>query len=144
MNKKSKVVLKVSIAIVGALLFTTPNQIFKDSFSVNKVEINENNAVQRYLDKNENFKGVGIIKNNYDDNKIKKNEDAYIVLKNPSGKYYNNVNLKEQKDGIIISYNESSINNEYENNLYNTRVDEVMVLRIKANDTIKNIEIVNN
>lgn len=142
--KKCSTMFNMSVAIIGLVLFSTPNPIFKDKFNVNKVDISENNMVKKYLYMNQDFEGIDVIKNNSVDGKLEKNEEAYVIIKNPEGKYYNNVNLKEEKNDIIISYNEESVNSEYKNELYNSRVDEVMVLRINANDSIDSINIVKN
>lgn len=142
--KKCNTMFKMSVAIIGLVLFSTPNQIFKDKFNVNKVDISENNIAKKYLYMNQDFEGIDVIKNSSVDGKLEKNEEAYVIIKNPKGKYYNNVNLKEEKNDIIISYNEESIDSEYKNELYNSRVDEVMVLRINTNDSIDSINIVKN
>lgn len=144
MSKKFRMITIISIVFLLGLVFTTPNDKFNSKFTVSKTDISQNNIIKRYLDKNINFKGIDIINKNSNQSKIDKYDEAYVVFKNPQDKYYNNVNLKETKNGIIISYDESSFNDKYKNDVYNTRIDEVMVLRIKANNSIENIEIVKN
>lgn len=144
MSKKFKVIIITSVVFILGLIFTTPNDKFKSKFTVSKIDISQNNSVKRYLDKNIDFEGIDIINNNPNQNKIDKYDEAYVIFKNTSDKYYNNVNLKETESGIMISYDEASFDDEYKNKLYNTRIDEVMVLRIKSNNSIENIEIVKN
>lgn len=144
MNKKFNKITIISIVFILALIFTIPNDKFRSKFTISKIDISQNNSVIRYLDKNIDFEGIDIINNNSDKSKIDKYNEAYVIFKNHDGKYYNNVNLKEVKSGIILSYDEAEFNDEYKNEEYNTRTDEVMVLRIKANNSIENIEIVKN
>lgn len=144
MNKKFNKITIISIVFILALIFTIPNDKFRSKFTISKIDISQNNSVIRYLDKNIDFEGIDIINNNSDKSKIDKYHEAYVIFKNHDGKYYNNVNLKEGKSGIILSYDEAEFNDEYKNEEYNTRTDEVMVLRIKANNSIENIEIVKN
>ena len=65
-------------------------------------------------------------------------------MKNKIGKYYNNVTIKEKKDDIIITYEEADICSSYENNIYNNRTNDMMLIRIKANDNMRSFELLNH
>jgi hypothetical protein len=143
MSKNYKFIIKISLIFILALIFTTPNNTFKNKFYVSKVDSSEQ-IYKTYLDKSKNFEGVSIINDNIDKNKLMKNEEAYILLKNPTGKYYNNVTIKEKNNGIIITYQEADIDDDYKNEMYNSRVDEVMLLKIKSNEEISSFELLNH
>lgn len=144
MSKKYKMIFKICIVCIGVLIFTTPNEKLKDKYNINKVEISQNDFIKGYLNKHENLGGVSIIQKDFDNNNFCKNEEAYVIFKNQADKYYNSVNIIEGNNDIIISYSECGINEKYENNLYNTRVDDVMVLRIKSNSDINDIVLESN
>ncbi|MBW4863072.1 MAG: hypothetical protein KZY57_09620, partial [Paeniclostridium sp.] len=67
-----------------------------------------------------------------------------LLFKNKIGKYYNNVTIKEKKDDIIITYEEADICSSYENNIYNNRTNDMMLIRIKANDNMRSFELLNH
>lgn len=143
MKTKYKVLIKTSIICILFLIFTTPNSIFKEKFYVNKVDSSEL-IYKKYLNMSENFEGISIVNNNSDKNKLMKNECAYVILKNHDGKYYNNVTIKEENNGIIITYQEDNENDNYKNEIYNSKVDKMMLLRIKSNEEISDLKLLNH
>ena len=138
-----KNVLRIGFIIILILIFTTPNNIFKSKIYSNKIDSNDQ-VYKLLLNENKNFEGIRIINNNNDKNKLMKNEEAYILFKNKIGKYYNNVTIKEKKDDIIITYEEADICSSYENNIYNNRSNDMMLIRIKANDNMCSFELLNH
>ena len=138
-----KNVLRIGFIIILILIFTTPNNIFKSKIYSNKIDSNDQ-VYKLLLNEKKKKKGIRIIKNNNDKNKLMKNEEAYILFKNKIGKYYNNVTIKEKKDDIIITYEEADICSSYENNIYNNRTNDMMLIRIKANDNMRSFELLNH
>ncbi|CEJ74429.1 Uncharacterised protein [[Clostridium] sordellii] len=138
-----KNVLRIGFIIILILIFTTPNNIFKSKIYSNKIDSNDQ-VYKLLLSENKNFEGIRIINNNNDKNKLMKNEEAYILFKNKIGKYYNNVTIKEKNDDIIITYEEADICSSYENNIYNNRTNDMMLIRIKANDNMRSFELLNH
>ncbi|MBC6004666.1 MAG: hypothetical protein E6902_12665 [Paeniclostridium sordellii] len=143
MKTKYKSLIKISLICILFLIFTTPNSIFKEKFYVNKVDSSEA-IYKKYLNMSEDFEGVSIINNNSDKNKLMKDEYAYVIFKNHDGKYYNNVTIKEENNGIIITYQEANENDNYKNETYNSKVDKMMLLRIKSNEEISSLRLLNH
>ncbi len=142
MKTKYKSLIKISLICILFLIFTTPNSILKEKFYVNKVDSSEV-IYKKYLNVSEDFEGVSIINNNSDKNKLMKDEYAYVIFKNHDGKYYNNVTIKEENNGIIITYQEANENDNYKNETYNSKVDKMMLLRIKSNEEISSLRLLN-
>ncbi|CEN21331.1 hypothetical protein [Paraclostridium sordellii] len=138
-----KNVLRIGFIIILILIFTTPNNIFKSKIYSNKIDSNDQ-VYKLLLSENKNFEGIRIINNNNDKNKLMKNEEAYILFKNKIGKCYNNVTIKEKNDDIIITYEEPDICSSYENNIYNNKTNDMMLIRIKANDNMRSFELLNH
>ncbi|QYE97137.1 hypothetical protein [Paraclostridium sordellii] len=138
-----KNVLRIGFIIILILIFTTPNNIFKSKIYSNKIDSNDQ-VYKLLLSENKNFEGIRIINNNNDKNKLMKNEEAYILFKNKIGKYYNNVTIKEKNDDIIITYEEADICSSYGNNIYNNKTNDMMLIRIKANDNMRSFELLNH
>ncbi|MGL5756971.1 MAG: hypothetical protein ACRCYC_16735 [Paraclostridium sp.] len=143
MKKNYKNILKLILIPIFILGVTIPNSNFKPVLSVNRVDSSDK-IYEKYLIENKKTEGISIINNNKDKNKLMKNEEAYIIFKNRPGKYYNNVTIKNKNSDIIIKYEEANIDDSYNNDIYNSRIGPIMLLKIKSNEEINGFKLLNH
>ncbi|MEG0181316.1 MAG: hypothetical protein RSF67_04550 [Clostridia bacterium] len=143
MKKHYKNILKLIFIYTFILVVTIPNSNFKPLFFVNRVDSSDK-MYEKYLTENEKAEGISIINNNKDKNKLMKDEEAYILFKNRPGKYYNNVTIKNKNSDIIIKYEEANIDDSYNNDIYNSRIGQIMLLKIKSNEEINGLKLLNH
>lgn len=143
MNKQYKFMCKIVFICIVLLIFTTPNSFFKQKIYVNRIDSSEK-IYEECMKKNEKFEGIRIINNNKDKNKLTKNEEAYIIFKNRPGKYYNNVTIRNENSDIIIKYEEANMDDSYSNDIYNSRIGQMMLLKIQSNEEISSFKLLNH